>query len=325
MPWRGRSHATPARQLISRQLRLHTVYARFTSAGFLCRMRQHLTAVRLSVDNVLSKQSIFDHHERCVNRTLSARGAACEDAGAVARRERPFGGRCEGFTRELAFPRPSPATRVTGSSRRRGRGCCPRGRRSDSASGSGSFSSSRSMAASAPSCCMASLISRKASPADSPSGPACPPACRTRVSGGRPRVLAIFRSTSRRAVATSAPGRVVDRLPDLVVLDAALQLGGEGRLASPRLWCLDSTQARANAASSIRPASVKRTRMASAARPGRRRGASPGQAAPGSGAQRQQPQADLPRRASGSWASRASASDAAASPDPEARPLRVMN
>src|SRR5690242_2577023 len=40
------------------------------------------------------------------------------------------------------------------------------------------------------------------------------------------------------------------------------------RFDRPRLWCRDSTQARANAASSISPASVKRVRTASAASSG---------------------------------------------------------
>jgi hypothetical protein len=36
--------------------------------------------VRLRLDNLFIKQSIFDHHERCVNRTFGAHDAACEDA-----------------------------------------------------------------------------------------------------------------------------------------------------------------------------------------------------------------------------------------------------
>jgi hypothetical protein len=42
-------------------------------------MGQQLTAARLRLDNLLIKQSSFDHTEPCVNRTKGAVPPTCED------------------------------------------------------------------------------------------------------------------------------------------------------------------------------------------------------------------------------------------------------
>jgi hypothetical protein len=42
-------------------------------------MGQQLAAVRLRLDNLLIKQSIFEHPEPCVNRTKAATSPTCGD------------------------------------------------------------------------------------------------------------------------------------------------------------------------------------------------------------------------------------------------------
>jgi hypothetical protein len=62
-------------------------------------MRQLLAAVRLRLDNLFIKESIFDHRERCVNRTLGARSTACGDADRCGALEGTVRGAVRGMRR----------------------------------------------------------------------------------------------------------------------------------------------------------------------------------------------------------------------------------
>ena len=90
---------------------------------------------------------------------------------------------------------------------------------------------------------------------------------RTRATGGWPRVALTLPAMSRRAVAASWSSSTssIALWTSSSATPRRCSSADSARRERPRLWCLDSTQARAKAGSSIRPASVNRSRTASAA------------------------------------------------------------
>jgi hypothetical protein len=180
MPWRERSHAANGPPAVFRlsllvTLRVRLLLLRWSGAapqkglqpGFLCRMGQHLAAVRLRLDNLFIKQGIADRRERCV----------LWMKGALTRRRSGWSGACLSSERGRGWSNPGFATLEQGESPVSP--CCGlartapsgwlwrRATRSDYSpfsSGSRYWSGSRSRAPSVPSCSRTSLISRKTRP-----------------------------------------------------------------------------------------------------------------------------------------------------------------